>query len=56
VKANFGDAGSTPGRTAESEIGQYSEGNYGASGSVNPVRKPHTDTDTDTGTGTDTQE
>ena len=54
VKANFGDAGSTPGRTAESEIGQYPEGNLERAIPVDPVRKPHTDTDT--GTGTDKQE
>jgi hypothetical protein len=44
VKADYGDAGLTPGRTAESEIGRYSEGNYGADGTVDPLRKPGTDT------------
>jgi hypothetical protein len=39
VKADFGTAGSAPGRTAESEIGQYSEGDYGADGTVGPLRK-----------------
>jgi hypothetical protein len=40
VKANYGDAGTTQGRTAESEIGGYSKGDYGAGGTVEPVRKP----------------
>jgi hypothetical protein len=48
VRADYGNAGAAPGRTAESAIGQYSEGNYGASGSVDPARKPRTDTETDT--------
>lgn len=39
VKADYGDAGSTSERTAESEIGQYSEGNYGTGGAVDPLRK-----------------
>lgn len=43
VKADYGDAGLTPGRTAESEIGRYSEGHYGADGTVDPLRNPGTD-------------
>lgn len=46
VKADYGEAGSTPGRTAESEIGRYSEGGYGADGTVDPVRKPRGNTGT----------
>ena len=44
VAADYGDAGTAPGRTAGSEIGQYPEGDYGADGTVDPVRKAGTDT------------
>jgi hypothetical protein len=39
AKADLGDAGTVPGRTAESEIGQYAEGDYGADGAVGPLRE-----------------
>ena len=42
VEADYGQAGVTPGRTAESEVGRYSEGNYGAGGTIDPTRKPGT--------------
>ena len=42
MEANYGQAGSAPGRTAESEIGRYPEGNYGADCTVDPTRKAGT--------------
>ena len=36
-----------PGRTAGSEIGQYAEGDYGADGTVDPLRKAGTGTRSD---------
>jgi hypothetical protein len=47
VKADYGDAGTTPGRTAETEIGGYPEGDYGAGVTVDPVRKPGGGADTE---------
>ncbi|HEY8752563.1 MAG TPA: hypothetical protein VIM40_02800 [Arthrobacter sp.] len=38
-EADLGDAGTVPGRTADSEIGQYA-GDYGTNGKVGPLRKP----------------
>ncbi|WP_142117469.1 hypothetical protein [Arthrobacter sp. SLBN-122] len=40
IKADYGGAGATKGRTADSEIGRYPEGDYGKGGAVDPTRKP----------------
>lgn len=38
VEADYGTAGTVPGRTAGTEISQYAEGDYGADGTVGPQR------------------
>jgi len=40
VKADYGEAGETTGRTAQSETGRYPKGDYGKTGTVDPTRKP----------------
>lgn len=42
VKADYGEAGETTGRTAQSETGRYPKGDYGKTGTVHPTRKPGT--------------
>lgn len=42
VKGDYDGAGTAGGRTAESEIGRYTEGDYGRDGIVDPTRKPAT--------------
>jgi hypothetical protein len=43
VQADYADAGTAPGRTADSEIGQYAKGDYGKDGKVDPLRKARTE-------------
>ena len=47
VKADYAGAGTAPGRTADSEIGQYAEGDYGRDGKVDPLRKARTEAPTE---------
>jgi len=42
VKADYGEAGETTSRTAQSETGRYPKGDYGKTGTVDPTRKPGT--------------
>lgn len=39
---DYADAGTAGGRTAESEIGRYTEGDYGTEGIIDPTRKAAT--------------